>query len=146
MFKMKYHNPIIPGFNPDPSICRVGEGYYLVTSSFEYFPGIPIFLRLQPTPIHFSDGKSPTFAALRPHGFDVQMEAEFMFEPCEIGDEGGLAILLSSRFYSVPVVSADGLIRMKKKLGREKELADIALIEQAGKARQLSAAGSHPSG
>ena len=38
-----YHNPIIPGFNPDPSICRVGEDYYLVTSTFEYFPGIPIY-------------------------------------------------------------------------------------------------------
>ena len=40
---MKYTNPIIPGFYPDPSICRVGEDYYLVTSSFEYFPGVPIF-------------------------------------------------------------------------------------------------------
>lgn len=40
---MKYQNPIIRGFNPDPSICRVGEDYYLVTSSFEYFPGIPIY-------------------------------------------------------------------------------------------------------
>jgi xylan 1,4-beta-xylosidase len=40
---MKYDNPIIPGFHPDPSICRVGEDYYLVTSSFEYFPGVPIF-------------------------------------------------------------------------------------------------------
>lgn len=40
---MKYHNPIIPGFYPDPSICRVNSTYYLVTSSFEYFPGIPIF-------------------------------------------------------------------------------------------------------
>ena len=36
-------NPIIPGFYPDPSLCRVGEDYYLVTSSFEYFPGIPVF-------------------------------------------------------------------------------------------------------
>ncbi len=36
-------NPIIPGFNPDPSICRVGEDYYLVTSTFEYFPGVPIY-------------------------------------------------------------------------------------------------------
>ena len=34
--------PIIPGFFPDPSICRVGERYYLVNSSFEYFPGIPL--------------------------------------------------------------------------------------------------------
>lgn len=40
---MQYENPIIRGFNPDPSICRVGEDYYLVTSSFEYFPGIPIY-------------------------------------------------------------------------------------------------------
>ena len=38
-----YRNPIIPGFYPDPSICRVGEDYYLVTSTFEYFPGLPIF-------------------------------------------------------------------------------------------------------
>lgn len=40
---MKYRNPVIPGFYPDPSVCRVGEDYYLVTSSFEYFPGVPIF-------------------------------------------------------------------------------------------------------
>lgn len=38
-----YRNPIIPGFYPDPSICRVGQDYYLVTSTFEYFPAIPIF-------------------------------------------------------------------------------------------------------
>jgi alpha-N-arabinofuranosidase len=38
-----YQNPILPGFYPDPSICRVGEDYYLVTSTFEYFPGLPIF-------------------------------------------------------------------------------------------------------
>ena len=35
--------PIIPGFHPDPSICRVGDTYYLATSSFEYAPGVPIF-------------------------------------------------------------------------------------------------------
>ena len=40
---MKYQNPILPGFHPDPSVCRVGEDYYLVNSSFEYFPGVPIF-------------------------------------------------------------------------------------------------------
>jgi beta-xylosidase len=38
-----FTNPIIPGFNPDPSICRVGEDYFLVTSTFEYFPGLPIY-------------------------------------------------------------------------------------------------------
>lgn len=36
-------NPIIRGFNPDPSVCRVGEDYYLVTSTFEFFPGVPIY-------------------------------------------------------------------------------------------------------
>ncbi len=40
---MNYTNPIIKGFHPDPSICLVGDDYYLVTSSFEYFPGVPIF-------------------------------------------------------------------------------------------------------
>src|SRR5215216_5172824 len=38
-----FRNPILPGCYPDPSICRVGEDYYLVTSTFEYFPGLPIF-------------------------------------------------------------------------------------------------------
>jgi beta-xylosidase len=36
-------NPVLPGFYPDPSVCRVGEDYFLVTSSFAYFPGVPIF-------------------------------------------------------------------------------------------------------
>ena len=36
-------NPILKGFYPDPSICRVGENYYLVNSTFSYFPGIPVF-------------------------------------------------------------------------------------------------------
>lgn len=38
-----YQNPVIPGFNPDPSICNVGEDYYLVTSTFEFFPGLPVY-------------------------------------------------------------------------------------------------------
>ncbi len=38
-----YKNPILPGFHPDPSVCRVGDDYYLVNSSFQYFPGIPIY-------------------------------------------------------------------------------------------------------
>ncbi len=38
-----FTNPIIAGFHPDPSVCRVGEDYYLINSSFEWFPGIPIF-------------------------------------------------------------------------------------------------------
>lgn len=38
-----YRNPVIPGYHPDPSVCRVGEDYYLVNSSFQYFPGVPLF-------------------------------------------------------------------------------------------------------
>ena len=43
MIAKKYKNPVVPGFHPDPSVCRVGRDYYLVSSSFEYFPGIPVF-------------------------------------------------------------------------------------------------------
>ncbi|GAA6139492.1 glycoside hydrolase family 43 protein [Arenicella sp. 4NH20-0111] len=38
----KISNPILPGFNPDPSIVRVGEDYYVATSTFEWFPGVQI--------------------------------------------------------------------------------------------------------
>ncbi len=37
-----FNNPVISGFYPDPSICRVGDDYYTVHSSFEYFPGVPV--------------------------------------------------------------------------------------------------------
>src|SRR5450432_628094 len=37
-----YRNPVIPGFHPDPSVVRVGDWFYLVNSSFEMFPGVPI--------------------------------------------------------------------------------------------------------
>ncbi|MBB1283781.1 glycoside hydrolase family 43 protein [Flavisolibacter sp. BT320] len=38
-----YTNPILAGFYPDPSICRAGDDYYIVNSSFSYYPGLPIF-------------------------------------------------------------------------------------------------------
>lgn len=38
-----YNNPILTGYHPDPSICRVGDDFYLVNSSFEWFPGLPIY-------------------------------------------------------------------------------------------------------
>ncbi len=40
---MQFQNPIIPGYNPDPSICRVGDDFYIVNSTFEFFPGVPIY-------------------------------------------------------------------------------------------------------
>ena len=36
-------NPILPGFHPDPSLCRVGDDYFLATSTFTWLPGVPIF-------------------------------------------------------------------------------------------------------
>ncbi|MBO0884156.1 MAG: family 43 glycosylhydrolase, partial [Mycobacterium sp.] len=39
----RFANPILPGSHPDPSICRVGDDFYLATSTFEYFPGIALF-------------------------------------------------------------------------------------------------------
>ena len=41
--QLTYTNPILAGFYPDPSICRVDDDYYLTTSTFAYFPGLPIF-------------------------------------------------------------------------------------------------------
>ena len=38
-----YYNPILPGWNSDPSICRAGDDYFMVTSSFSYYPGVPLF-------------------------------------------------------------------------------------------------------
>ncbi len=40
---MRYKNPIIKGFYPDPSVCFANGKYYLVSSSFQYFPGVPLF-------------------------------------------------------------------------------------------------------
>jgi len=40
--KPSIHNPVIPGFNPDPSIVRVGNDYYIANSTFEWFPGVQI--------------------------------------------------------------------------------------------------------
>lgn len=37
-----FRNPVLPGCHPDPTICRVGDDYWLVTSSFEYVPGLPV--------------------------------------------------------------------------------------------------------
>lgn len=40
---MKYNNPIVKGFYPDPSVCRANGKFYMVCSSFQYFPGVPLF-------------------------------------------------------------------------------------------------------
>ena len=37
------HNPVLPGFHSDPCLCRRGDDYYLACSTFEWFPGIPVY-------------------------------------------------------------------------------------------------------
>ena len=41
----EYRNPVIPGYHPDPSVCRVGDTFYLVNSSFQYewLPSVTVF-------------------------------------------------------------------------------------------------------
>ncbi|TDC66055.1 glycoside hydrolase family 43 protein [Actinomadura sp. GC306] len=39
----RFENPVLPGCHPDPSVCRVDGDFYLVTSTFEWFPGLPVF-------------------------------------------------------------------------------------------------------
>ena len=41
--KKVIHNPVLRGFNPDPSILRVGDDYYIATSTFQWFPGVQIY-------------------------------------------------------------------------------------------------------
>lgn len=38
-----YQNPVLPGFHADPSVCRAGDDFYVVNSTFQYFPGVPVF-------------------------------------------------------------------------------------------------------
>lgn len=38
-----FTNPVLPGFHADPSVCRAGDDFYLVNSTFQYFPGVPVF-------------------------------------------------------------------------------------------------------
>lgn len=62
-------NPILPGFNPDPSICAVDSDYYLVTSSFDFVPGLPVY--------HSRDLVNWELIS---HGIDSQNIDKFHFE------------------------------------------------------------------
>lgn len=44
MYKTSISNPILRGFNPDPNILKVGESYYIAVSSFEWLPGIRVYV------------------------------------------------------------------------------------------------------
>ena len=42
-FAQGFRNPVLPGFHADPSVCRAGNDFYLVNSTFQYYPGVPVF-------------------------------------------------------------------------------------------------------
>lgn len=42
-FAQGFTNPVLPGFHADPSVCRAKDDFYLVNSTFQYFPGVPVF-------------------------------------------------------------------------------------------------------
>ena len=42
-FAQDFKNPVLPGFHADPSVCKAGDDFYLVNSTFQYFPGVPVF-------------------------------------------------------------------------------------------------------
>lgn len=43
IYSQGYRNPVLPGFHADPSVCRAGDDFYLVNSTFQYFPGVPVY-------------------------------------------------------------------------------------------------------
>ncbi len=66
----QYENPVLRGLNPDPSILRVGQDYYLATSSFEYFPSCPIYHSLDLVHwqrIGYALSRPSQFSQLSPH-------------------------------------------------------------------------------
>lgn len=67
-------NPILPGWNPDPSILRVGSDYFITTSTFEYFPGHPIY--------HSKDLLNWTLIG---HGLNKQSQLPLFGTPSDAG-------------------------------------------------------------
>jgi xylan 1,4-beta-xylosidase len=73
------HNPVLPGFHPDPSICREGDHYYIATSTFEWWPGVRIH--------HSKDlmhWQHRTYAVTRPSQLDLRghPDSSGVWAPC----------------------------------------------------------------
>lgn len=72
---MKYKNPVISGFYPDPSVCAANGKYYMVCSSFQYFPGVPLF-------------ESENLVNWKQIGYVLTRKSQVMLE--NIGSSGGV--------------------------------------------------------
>lgn len=88
---MEYRNPVLPGFHPDPSICQGEDRYYLVTSSFEYFPGIPLF-------------ESRDLVSWQPIGHCITRETQMVFTdqlPNALGIYAPTIRCIAGRYYVI---------------------------------------------
>lgn len=92
------HNPVIPGFYPDPSVCRVGDDFYLATSSFEYFPGVPLF--------HSTD-----LVDWRQIGHALTRDSQLPLQRCRrpLGIFAPTLRYIDGRFYLITTNTAQGL-------------------------------------
>lgn len=86
----RYRNPILPGCRPDPSICRVGDAYYLVTSTFAYLPGIPIHRSR-----NLVDWELVGHVVHRPGQLDLQglASSRGLYAPTIRAHDGGFAVV-----------------------------------------------------
>jgi len=87
---MVYMNPVIRGYNPDPSVCKANGKYYLITSSFQFFPGVPLF-------------ESDDLINWRQIGFCLTSESQVPLD--NVGSSGGIYAATirynEGRFYMV---------------------------------------------
>jgi alpha-N-arabinofuranosidase len=92
-----FSNPVISGFAPDPSICRSGEDYYLVNSTFEYFPGIPVY--------HSRDLVNWTLIG---HALDRPDQADLASVKASDGIHASTIRCRQGRFYVITTNNIDG--------------------------------------
>src|SRR6187401_2966426 len=85
---MLIRNPILRGFNPDPSIVRVGDDYYIATSTFEWYPGVQI---------HHSRDLVHWQLLTRPLNRASQLDLRGEPDSCAVSDARGRS--LSSRLH-----------------------------------------------
>ncbi|RKF19796.1 glycoside hydrolase family 43 protein [Alginatibacterium sediminis] len=93
------NNPILPGFNPDPSILRVGDTYYIATSTFEWFPGVKLYQSN-----NLSDWQQIGYALDRSSQLDLSSldTARGVWAPClSYNDDKSLFYLVYSNVYSM---------------------------------------------
>lgn len=97
-------NPILPGFNPDPSILKVGDAYYIATSTFEWFPGVSLYKSYD-----LKNWKLISFPLTRISQLDMlgNPDSGGIFAPCLSYDKGVFYLIftdvktLTGRFWDV---------------------------------------------